>query len=107
MRYVVLISALIYMGCTTNPAAAPPATDDMSPRVVCANHPIPEFSLGTDSVPGEEQQAALCECIWSRLDQQDRKVAANLRQEADSGMRGKDSFPAHFGKAIRDCRAGA
>lgn len=108
MNYAVLIFALIYAGCTT-PATAPPATDDASPMIRCTEHPLPEFTLSADHSPSEQEQATLCSCIWSRLSDQDRAVAAKQyggkeRPVAASTM---DSFTSGFGKAFGACTVSA
>lgn len=108
MNYAVLIFALIYAGCST-PAAAPPALNNASPMIRCTEHPLPEFTVGADQSPSEQEQATLCSCIWSRLSDQERAVADKLYggkklRVAASSM---DSFASAFGKAFETCTVSA
>ena len=109
MKYFFLTLALAYlinMGCTT-PQAAPPATDTALPAIRCNRHPLPEFTLGSDRSSGEAEQAAVCECIWSRLSEQDRQVAANLYDGLANKSSVLKSFSIHFGEAIGACTLAA
>ena len=103
MKYFFLILALIYTGCST-PKAAPPATDSALPTIRCNEHPLPEFSLAS---LGDSSEAAVCDCIWSRLSEQDRQVATNLRNGTDTEASLMKSFPTRFGQAIGTCTSAA
>lgn len=104
MRYLPLIAtlivALVVVGCSKS-SATPPAMNVSLPTVHCTQHPVPEFSLGSDSSPGELEQSALCDCIWSRLDAKDRKVAARLAERKPMPV--NSTFPLHFGKVLQAC----
>jgi hypothetical protein len=99
VKYFLLILALLYTGCST-PKAAPPATDTAPSTIRCNEHPLPEFTLGSERVPNE---AAVCACIWSNLNEQDRQVATNLRNGLSNQTSIMKSFPTRFGKAIQAC----
>lgn len=103
MKYFFLILALVYTGCST-PKAAPPATDTATSSIRCNDHPLPEFTLGSDRSSNE---AAICDCIWSNLSEQDREVATNLRNGLSNKSAVMKSFPIRFGKAIGTCTSTA
>lgn len=99
MKYLFLILALVYTGCST-PKAAPPTTDTAAPTIRCNEHPLPEFSLAAGEISSE---AAVCNCIWSHLSEQDRQVATNLRNGITNKASIMKSFPIRFGQAIGTC----
>lgn len=99
MKYFFLILALTYTGCST-PKAAPPATDTAPPTIRCNEHPLPEFSLAAGETSNE---AVVCDCIWSRLSEQDRQTATNLRNGLTNKASIMKSFPTRFGQAIEAC----
>lgn len=99
MKYSLLLLALIYTGCST-PKAAPPATDTALPTIRCNEHPLPEFSLAS---LGNLTEAAVCDCIWLRLSEQDRQMATNLRNGLTAKSAIMKSFPTRFGQAIEAC----
>lgn len=103
MKYLFLILALTYTGCST-PKAAPPATDTALPTIRCNERPLPEFSLASGEVSSE---AAVCECVWSHLNEQDRQVATNLRNGLTNKPSMMKSFSTRFGQAIGTCTSAA
>ncbi|MDY6949647.1 MAG: hypothetical protein SXG53_28555 [Pseudomonadota bacterium] len=90
MKFTLLLFALIYMGCG-RPIAVPPAPRGALPTMRCPEHPLPQFSLGANPLPGKQQQAVLCSCIWSQLSEHDRR----------------QFVPISFGKALQRCTTGA
>jgi hypothetical protein len=103
VKYFFLMLALTYTGCST-PKAAPPATDSEFPTIRCNEHPLPEFSLAS---LGNSSEAAVCDCIWSRLSEQDRELATSLRNGLTIKASIMKSFPARFGQAIGTCTSTA
>ena len=89
MKYLLLLLtfALLYMGCSKPVAAPPRVADGTFPTIRCADHPLPQFVLGVNQHPTEQEQATLCDCIWSQLGER-RRI---------------QSFPTRFGEAIRSC----
>jgi hypothetical protein len=103
VKYFLLILALSYTGCST-PKAAPPATDTAAPTIRCNEHPLPEFSLAAGETSSE---AAVCDCIWSHLSEQDRQAATNVRNGITNKASITKSFPIRFGQAIATCTSAA
>ncbi|WP_129774674.1 hypothetical protein [Peristeroidobacter soli] len=99
MKYSLLILALAGTGCST-PRAAPPTSETTSATIVCSAHPLPEFTLRSDHLSNE---AAVCDCVWSSLSEQDRKVATDLRNGHSDEASIESSFPTRFGQAIGTC----
>jgi hypothetical protein len=56
--------------------------------------PLPEFTLGPNSHPTQDQESALCTCIWSNLNQSDRIISQNIREgrQSDSSVPGVQAF---------------
>jgi hypothetical protein len=77
---------------------------DGQPRSFKCKEPLPEFTLGKNSNPSEEQLTKLCGCIWSKLPEGgwERRVAAQVRNGEDPGWRWCGFVP-RFGKAIEAC----
>ena len=105
MKYFLLIPALIYMGCS-RPPAAPPATGETLATIRCADQTLPTFGINIAN-PSEQEQSALCECVWSRLADHDRKLAASLRNQRQVSSSSMESFPIRWGKAIGTCSSAA
>ncbi|MFC4312733.1 hypothetical protein ACFPN2_26850 [Steroidobacter flavus] len=103
MKYFFLILALASAACTT-PRAAPPATDTAPSTILCSEHPLPGFTLASDRTSND---AAVCDCIWSNLSEQDREVASNLRNGLSDEASIMKSFPIRFGQAIGTCTSPA
>jgi hypothetical protein len=103
MKYFLLILALTYAGCST-PRAAPPVTNTAPSPILCSEHPLPVFTLNSDRSSNE---AAVCDCIWSSLSDQDRAVATDLRNGLSDEASIMRSFPTRFGKAIGTCTSPA
>ena len=74
------------------------------PRSFKCKEPLPQFTLGPDSNPSDEQIAKLCGCIWSKLPEGgwERKVAAQIRRGEDPGWR-MQGFAPRFGAALEAC----
>ena len=67
--------------------------------------PLPAFTLGEHSKPTRAQEAALCACIWARLEGWERDVSQKIAQGkeaelSDIQIRG---FVPRFGSAIAAC----
>jgi hypothetical protein len=83
-----------------------PTADAGTPYAVrCTAEPLPEFTLGPQSNPTAEQEAALCACIWERLGSWEKDVAAKLAAEQTSDIDSIQlrAFPSRFGKALKQC----
>lgn len=67
--------------------------------------PLPEFTLGKNSHPTQDQESALCACIWGGLSQSDRAISQNIREGklTDSSAPGVQVFIGQFGDAIEKC----
>lgn len=66
---------------------------------------LPEFTLGPNSHPSQDQESALCACIWSDLDQPDRIISQGIRERSltDGSAPGMQAFIGRFGDAIEKC----
>jgi hypothetical protein len=69
------------------------------------NEPLPVFTLGENSNPTKEQEAALCACIWNGLAQSDRVTSENIRQGKESQVFASElqAFMGHFGDVLEKC----
>jgi len=81
---------------------APPVAGEA--RSFKCSEPLPEFTLGRDSNPSDEELAKLCACIWSKLPEGgwERRVAAQIRRGEDPGWR-MQGFVPRFGAALDAC----
>ena len=69
------------------------------------NQQVPEFTLGPQSNPSEEQLNELCSCIWDSLTGWEKSTAIALsegrkKNVSEMHLRG---FPSRFGRAIDAC----
>ncbi len=83
-----------------------PASQTGTPYTVrCTAQPLPEFTLGSQSNPSSDQEAALCACVWERLGQWEKAVAAKLSEGASGDIDSIQlrAFPSRFGKALEHC----
>ena len=87
-----------------------PSSEQGEPRsFVCAERPLPEFTLGYSSSPTEEQLAALCDCIWNGLPgwaQRFSEAAVSGNSDAgpyDNSDWNERSFASKFGQQMQKC----
>jgi len=75
------------------------------PFVVKCNEPLPEFSLGPQSQPSQEQVASLCSCVWETLGSWEKKTAEAISQGKvdDVSALHMRAFPARFGSTLKNC----
>ena len=73
--------------------------------VQCKNNPIPQFKLGYDANPSEEEVDKLCTCIWSKLVGWEKETAEKLSHSKKDEINAVHmaGFPAIFGKRISQC----
>jgi hypothetical protein len=69
----------------------------------CAQ-PLPEFTLGEQSQPTDDQVAALCACIWNEFPEKgwERRTSTLIRAGEDGGWRARP-FMARFFAALESC----
>lgn len=67
--------------------------------------PLPVFTLGENSNPTTEQEAALCACIWQTLEGWERETAEKIARgnESEISELHMRAFPSRFGSAIEKC----
>jgi hypothetical protein len=73
--------------------------------VNCQNKFIPEFSLGYESNPTQQQVDVLCDCLQKKLIGWEKDTSiklANGKQNEVNSLHMK-AFPARFGKRINEC----
>jgi hypothetical protein len=82
-----------------------PAVLAGNPFVVTCKEPIPEFTLGINSNPSEQQVQQLCSCIWSKLGTWEKQTSQAFVEgrESDVSYLYKRGFPARFGSAVKEC----
>ena len=85
--------------------AAPPVTSQGPLWESDCQEPLPVFTLGEDSNPTEEQEAAFCACIWRNLGGWEREVSEKIARGKDSEISWlhRRAFPSRFGSAIEKC----
>lgn len=105
-------SARFIFGVTLVLATASCSREDPRPAlqgepfvVRCTEQPLPEFTLGPQSHPTDQQQVELCSCIWSRLGSWERRTSESIAQGKQSEVSELNlrAFPARFGRAIEEC----
>lgn len=106
MTFKPLIFVILLGGCSEVEAlsAQESAGNDWVPYVECAE-PLPVFTLGENSNPTKEQQAALCACIWQDLGSGDRKISEKIVQgnESEVSEMQMRAFSTRFGAAVEKC----
>jgi len=92
------------------------STTSANPLVFrCAEHPLPEFTLGEGDSPSDQEIAELCSCIWNDFSPGRKKVAEAIHRGEDPQIPGLDiepdgilrAFGSWFGEAVRACYASA
>lgn len=105
MKKIIATSILSLMFLSVGSANAENKTyfDNELKMVVCKEL-LPEFTLGYDSNPTEEQVSNLCKCIWSNFPAGgwERDVSRKLRQGKDAGWRTR-AFSSRFGSKFKKC----
>ena len=78
---------------------------EIDPYVVVCPQPIPEFTLGANSNPSEEEVQRLCACIWARLNSREKEVARAIAtgQENDVSALNVRDFASRFGRVVEQC----
>ena len=81
------------------------ATSSGVPYEVRCKEPLPAFTLGRNSHPTKEQEAALCTCIWESLGTWERGVSEKLAKgkESEISQLHISAFPSRFGTAVKKC----
>jgi hypothetical protein len=76
-----------------------------APYQAQCTQPLPEFTLGEGSHPTKDQEAALCACIWSSLNQPDKATSQDIRERklTDASSPEVQTFTRHFGDALEKC----
>ena len=78
---------------------------ETDPYVVVCPQPIPEFTLGANSNPSEEEVQQLCACIWERLSSREKEVARAIAtgQGDDVSALNVRDLASRFGKVVKQC----
>jgi hypothetical protein len=67
--------------------------------------PLPAFTLGENSHPTQDQETALCSCIWGNLSQSDRAISQSIREGrvSDGSAPEVQAFMSRFAPALEKC----
>lgn len=106
MKYTILFLFIFLYGCGNNDQTqTQPLKSVGEPYVVECTQPLPIFTLGRNSNPTQEQEKALCECIWENLGKWEREVSEKIAQGGESEISQMHSiaFPSRFGSAMKKC----
>ena len=100
-----LIFTMVY-GCSDNRDQKSAAVTQ-EPLVVNCSEPLPEFTLGKQSQPSENELKKLCFCVWGELGRWEKKVSQAISEgrENDITTIQKRAFPNRFGSAMNSCGA--
>jgi hypothetical protein len=95
-----IVAAIITYGVLLNSNVAA----SQAVRSIKCDQPLPEFTLGENSQPTDEQVSALCACIWDKLPEKgwERRTSALIKAGEDAGWRARP-FMARFSSALEDC----
>jgi hypothetical protein len=104
MRYLLLTFVFIMIGCGGDESNSTPIADSEPYEVRC-KEPLPTFTLGPESNPTNEQEGALCACIWQSLGRLEREVSEKIIQSRDSEVSEAHlrAFIQRFGSAVEKC----
>jgi hypothetical protein len=102
-KIVLAIAALATVGSCEQQTSS--VTGPGVDHVVKCSQPLPEFTLGPNSTPTAQQEAALCSCVWERLGRWERRTAQQLSQGKESEVSSLNmrAFPYRFGAAVEAC----
>lgn len=97
-------SALLLSGCGQK---TPAQQTTGIPYTVQCKETLPTFTLGNNSTPTKEQEAALCSCIWNGLGGWEQKAARAIAEGRENSLSfaEKGGFPSRFGAAAEKCGA--
>jgi len=100
----IFILTSVFMLTSCEQQADNPATG-AEPFLVKCEVPIPDFTLGYDSDPSEEEVSTLCNCIWEKLGDWEKETAKAIFEgrESDVSALNMHAFPSRFGGAIEKC----
>jgi hypothetical protein len=95
----IFVTRAVYLWLFTQPVVVG------NPFVVTCREPIPEFTLGINSNPSEQQVQHLCSCIWSKLGTWEKQTSQAFVEgrESDVSYLYKRAFPSRFGSAVKEC----
>jgi hypothetical protein len=103
-KYLIAVATITFISaCGSGEPSASPSGG--SAHVVRCAEPLPEFTLGPQSDPSAEQEAALCACIWGKLGEWERNAAQKIAQGKESEVSAMElrAFPTRFGKTLEHC----
>jgi hypothetical protein len=101
------LAALLLTACTPSKPSVQAAGDAPNGRDVSCTEPLPPFTLGSKSHATKSQAAALCSCVWARLDDSGKKISEQVVHHKMDEIADSDAaaYPAQFAGAIRGCGA--
>jgi hypothetical protein len=103
VRAIALCLAALLLGCGQQ---AEPVLGSKAPiHVVRCKQPMPEFTLGPQTVLSTTDEEALCACIWNELGEWERRTSELIAQgkEAEVSYMHMRAFPSRFGSAMEKC----
>lgn len=104
-----LAALLLLAACSGGNSEASPAnqtaTGGPQHLEIHCREPLPVFTLGENSNPTPEQQAALCSCIWQNLGQWAQEASRKIVEGKESEVSALDmrAYPARFGSTLKQC----
>ncbi len=104
MRFKSIVFAIFLVGCSNDERPSSQTSAGKAFEVHCVE-PLPVFTLGENSKPTKEQQAALCACIWQNLGSWERRTSEKIAQgkELEISELHLYAFPSRFGGALEKC----
>ena len=103
--FIALLLVIVFTFTSTDNKQNTHSSDYPLFTVKCKNTSIPDFKLGHDATPSDEEVTQLCGCIWGKFVDWEKETAIKLT----SGKKDEISavhmvgFPAIFGKRISEC----
>lgn len=100
---LIVLSAVVVGACSreSDPVDASRTGEEMF-EAHCTE-PLPIFTLGPKSHPTKEQEAALCSCIWMKLDPSEREPLSALSKPPSKSAEQIDAAMRPFAAAVKAC----
>lgn len=103
-RYLIAVATMTVLSACGSGEPSPSPSGGGA-HVVRCTEPLPEFTLGPQSGPSAQQEAALCACIWRELGGWERNAAQKIAEGKESEVSAVElrAFPTRFGRALEEC----
>ena len=103
--FIALLIVIVFTFTSTENKQHTNSSDYPLFTVKCKNTSIPDFKLGYDANPSDEEVTKLCSCVWDKLVDWEKETAIKLTSGKESEINAVHmaGFPVIFGKRISEC----